>query len=182
MAPRKPATASPILTRLRAYRLREAQHRIVLDSQVVEQFRETFAAERNATVALELLKARADAGQGADPGALDAAQGELDRHRAATAAAQALLDEQIVELRLRALPAAPWRELMSAHQPTKDQAGHLFNFETLPAALISASVVDAPDLTPEAVQELQQLLSQADYEALFTAAWDLSTNRVAASA
>ncbi|MFJ7422732.1 hypothetical protein ACIQXD_29635 [Streptomyces uncialis] len=84
--------------------------------------------------------------------------------------ATSALEEATVAVTFRALPRPVWTDLLGEHAPTEAQAdaGHEYNVETFPAALVSASSVDG--MSEEEAQELLDGWSEGDARALFTAA------------
>lgn len=69
----------------------------------------------------------------------------------------------------RALGAKAWSDLVAAH-PGKT-AAEAWDTETLAPALVSASAID-PQMTPEQVGELFEVLNHGQREALMSAAWE----------
>lgn len=88
--------------------------------------------------------------------------------------------ESTVTLRLRALPRRTWFRMLAEHPPRDgnpfDKALGL-NQESFFDAAIPQSVVD-PELTPEDLFELLDLLSGAQYQAITNAIWEINASEV----
>lgn len=83
---------------------------------------------------------------------------------------EAEMADTAAEVRLRALPAAKFREVKAAH-PGKD--GALFDTEPFLRALLSACSADPP-MTPADVDRLAGAIREHDYVRLCDAAWTLN--------
>lgn len=84
-----------------------------------------------------------------------------------------------VTVRLRAVERTPWRKLMEAHPPRKDvDADKLLgvNQATFYDALIAACLVDEP--LRERFAAFADKLTDAQYDRLVTAAWNLNRRDV----
>ncbi len=82
--------------------------------------------------------------------------------------------DAVVDFRLRALPPKRWRDLVAAH-PSADPKQQL-NPDTFGPALIRVSVVD-PEMSDEQWERLLSddgILSSAQFDVLFDAAWNLN--------
>lgn len=80
------------------------------------------------------------------------------------------------EFRFRALSARAYSDLLAAHPP-REGVQETANAATLPGALVAASCVD-PVMTAEEYAELAEVISHAQAEALFDAAWTVNTQQV----
>ncbi|MFJ4412977.1 hypothetical protein [Streptomyces sp. NPDC088925] len=85
-------------------------------------------------------------------------------------AANKEFDDGTVRLRFRALPRPAWEGLLRAYPPSEEQAdaGHEYDVDRFPAALISASSVDG--MSEDEAQDLLDTWAEPDARALFTAA------------
>jgi hypothetical protein len=93
-----------------------------------------------------------------------------------------------LDLKLRALPRAAWRELVEAHPPRKDDAGEMVekddvigvNVDTLIPVLIRRSII-APELDDEDMDHLfgdAGVLNDAQFNRVAAAAWVLNRGDV----
>ncbi len=91
-------------------------------------------------------------------------------------AVQAEMAEHEQAFTFRALSARAWSDLIADHpaRPGKDEA---FNAETFPDAMLAACSVD-PEMTPDDVAALGDVLSNAQYSVLFEAAWSCNAARL----
>lgn len=139
------------------------------------------------------LSAQYQAGPGEDDKALLAERAAKRRVAEEMARVEAEMRAGTVEFRLRALPRRRtpgmpktqlvWQELVEKHPPRKDSAGKVdqrdaytgVNNSTLFEELVRVSIVE-PELTEEQWQQLDGKLTDAQFDRLARAAWDL--NRV----
>lgn len=94
------------------------------------------------------------------------------------------LEEQMkastLEVTLRAMDRAPWKELLSAHPPRREvpmDLGMGFNNETLFDDLIGKSIVD-PVLDEQRLGKLLDALTAGQFDKLANAAWELNKSDV----
>jgi hypothetical protein len=95
------------------------------------------------------------------------------RKKAEIEAAQAEMQENTTDFRLRALPRPDWTELRAAHPPRDGEErdlNHRVNIDTFVAALLPRSIVDPP-MDDDLWAELEPVLSDKQYEDLASAAF-----------
>ena len=80
---------------------------------------------------------------------------------------EAQIAASAVQIRLRGVGRNHFRRLLSEHEAD----GELFDRDTFPGALIAACSLD-PVLTVAEVTELGDLLTDGQFDELFSAAWD----------
>lgn len=147
--------------RLRNRKLAEARLRVWDDVSLREDVESARRARARARV---LAEASPDE---------DAVAAGLRRAEERLTAAEAKAAGSYVELTFRALPRPQMEELVAEHPPTEQQAqeGSLFNPDTFPAALVSASSVDG--MTVEEATEFLASWSSAEANALWETAWQV---------
>lgn len=141
------------------------------------------------------LKAQYDAGPGEDDQAMLTDRAAKRRVAEQMANVEAEMRAGTVEFRLRALPRRRtpgmpaeqpvWQELVAKHPPRKDEQGKVdqrdaaagVNTETLFEELVRASVVE-PELSEEQWEQLDGKLTDAQWQHLFMAAWQLNRSEV----
>lgn len=112
----------------------------------------------------------------------EAEKGEVARKlrqaRAALEAAQAAAAAETVTLHFRQLRRTDYQDLVEAHEPTEEQRekGRIWNDDTFPPALVSASLVD-PVLDVEQVTQLLEEWNVAEGGLLFSTALQVNTSR-----
>ncbi|MBB4985037.1 hypothetical protein [Streptomyces nymphaeiformis] len=87
------------------------------------------------------------------------------------AAARDKVRKSYTEFRFQSLGDKGWSDLLAEH-PGKEQ-GHAWDPDTFPKALIAASAVD-PEMLPEQVSELFEILNEGQREQLFQCAFDVN--------
>nr|WSZ96827.1 hypothetical protein OH820_15200 [Streptomyces sp. NBC_00857] len=127
---------------------------------------------RRAAEETRLLAERARIMAAATPGDRLLAE-EASTAQAESEAARTALEAAEEVLTFVALPRPVLEELIAAHQPTEKQAeeGAVFNADTFPAALVSASSFDGMSETEAA--ELLSIWPAADANLLWEAAWQV---------
>jgi hypothetical protein len=97
---------------------------------------------------------------------------------------EAQMREHTYDFRLRALRRPQWRDLVAAHPPRRSEDGEillqdrtLVNSETFFDAMIRACLVD-PELDDEDWKQLNDALTDMQYETLSEAAWALNRREV----
>lgn len=93
--------------------------------------------------------------------------------------------EHTHDLRLRALPRPKWKALLAQHPPRKADDGSVLeadrfigvNVETFFTAIVRACVID-PVLDDEDWALVDEKLTDAQFDALFAAAWSLNRSDV----
>ncbi len=101
-------------------------------------------------------------------------------------ALQTEMRDSTVDFRLRAMPRGKFRALIGAHEPRRDAEDNVVeddrlsgvNSETFYPALIRASTVAPEPTDAEWQQLLDETLSDAQYEELFTVAWQLNRSPI----
>lgn len=182
-----PPQNDDLLARLKSRKTRERVHPVVLDDALRVARDQAVQRLQFAAFTLEAVQQRIERAKDAEQPAADSGlDGELaqakraveDRAGEAEAAQQAL-DEQTVQLRIRALPSrgddsgsVNWTDLIAAHGPPRD-SDLLFHPITFPPALIAASIVDGPGA--DNIADLLAAWDIGTVEDLFAACWDLNT-------
>lgn len=98
------------------------------------------------------------------------------------------LEEQMREsqypFRLRALPRPQWRDLVAAHPPRRGEDGAIVdtdrpgvNADTFFEAMIRACLID-PELTDEEWKQLDETLTDRQFDDLSDAAWAVNRREV----
>lgn len=88
------------------------------------------------------------------------------------------MGELTVQVRLRAVPAKAWSDLVAAHPPQPGTSG-LFDPATFAPAAIVACCVD-PVMSAQEYAELAEHLTVAQEDALFEGVWRINTTGAAA--
>jgi hypothetical protein len=141
------------------------------------------------------VKAEYDRIKAADAGAMLNPNPELKKLAAQLGELEEQMREDSIDLTVQSLrrqrtPATPkdertWRELCDEHPPRKGKDGKIepddspgVNMQTFPEALIRHSVIE-PDLTAEHWDQLlYDVMTEAQFDALFALSWRLNKNPV----
>ncbi|MFE6785200.1 hypothetical protein ACFVFF_23375 [Streptomyces sp. NPDC057680] len=118
----------------------------------------------------KLERQLSEAGDAWSPDSLAAADPRAELVKK-VAAARDKVRASYTEFRFQSLGDKGWSDLLAEH-PGKEQ-GHLWDPETFPKALIAASAVD-PEMLPEQVAELFEVLNEGQRTQLFQCAYDVN--------
>ena len=91
-------------------------------------------------------------------------------------AIRAEMEQDTITVRFRALKRLEWEALVEAHKKRHDDEP--FNWSTFPPALIAACVID-PEMSPTEVDELLDVINEAQREQLFDAAYTVNQESTA---
>lgn len=170
MSPAKPKLADPGVL-IREGKLRTDTFRACMDPDLIAEH--------------EALVARRDAAKEASRDSL--AGGSVVELDGQIAEVLDQIEKVTLVLTLRAMPRPEFRALIAKHPPRKDGDGNFaypqdarlgVNYDTCMAALVRLSIVD-PDLDATTLDLLlDERLTDADYNALTTVAWNLNMGSV----
>ncbi|MFC4006644.1 hypothetical protein ACFOY2_05390 [Nonomuraea purpurea] len=117
------------------------------------------------------------------PGATMAASGRSPAETELAQRIEALRERMQADttvFRLRALPKKKWSDLVAAHKPRPEdkENGLDYNGDTLPVALVAACCVDPQMSVPEVEELVDEVLSQGQWDELYSGAFFLNRRKV----
>lgn len=86
------------------------------------------------------------------------------------------MQADVTVFRLRALPKKRWSDLMAKHPPRPEdrEEGNAYNMETAPISAVAACCVDPQMTIPEVEELVDEVLSQGQWDTLWSAAFYLN--------
>ena len=100
---------------------------------------------------------------------------ELERLASEVQAVEAEIRSATADFVVRGIGRQAWKELIDEHAPTEEQMkafgfGLRWDPETFPFVAIAASCVEPDDVTPDSIRQLEEATTEAEWNALWTAA------------